>query len=1040
MDGSKYAARRTVGHLGPTEPLDGALLSTRPILVTALAWGFALPLAGGAQPEPNPPIRAEPALGTIEVDGRLDEPDWARAEHFEDFVQSFPDEGGADGAPGVGAGEEEVEAEGHEDRHPQHRRPVQGDEDPEEGERPGGVGGADGLVVPGEGQVGDVEQEQPEAEEEQERGRAAGRAEPEPHPPIQALRATGPIRTDGRLDEPDWARAEPFSDFVQSFPDEGAPPTQRTEVRVLYDARTLYVGIRCYDTEHTRIVRPLGRRDKIVGADAVAVFVDPNRDGRTGAMFYVSAGRVLADALIYDDEQQSLDWDAVWEGAAAILSDGWSAELAIPFSALRFPEAPVQTWGFGVQREIGRSHEKSATVLLPRAGRGLMSRLGHLTGIEDIRPGLDLEVTPYAAARVALQPLHRDVYTPDPRVWNPSADLGADLNMRLGSRLTLTGAVNPDFGQVEADEIILNLTGFETYFPEKRPFFTQGLDLFQPVGAGFEQQVPHQMFYSRRIGLDAPILGAAKLVGRVSDRVQLGLLDAVTTGTGTRGGAGYPDTPHAEDAAGRGPRWSWSQPFRIAPERAYPVVAPATVNHLAGVLRLEAAERVSVGLQGTSAHALGKRCRLSAADLDLLSDAAADNQRPGVCDAPQGQALALDVNATTAGGEWYLYGQGSASRADGPTERILADGTSLRPGDLGLGAYLRAGRRGGEPWRLDLGWSWSSPRHDLDASGYQRTQNEQEAKATLKFFRPNGGGLFHEWTALAGGYGRYTIDGRGLPRGRGAFLGVDARLKAPYLWLEWRVYWDEVQYDVRAIALTGIPLRRPGAVGSGLYFATDEARPVWLEGWAGASKNTPFPPAGAPWEPGLYLATGLRPHPRLETRLGLNYDPGRWAIRYVGDLGPDPYRPVCPAGTCTYPFAALRAPSLSLVLRQLVVITPRLTFQVYGQLLTASGRYGPFWQASRPLGDRTPIERSDLLPAPTDSSADFHDSRLVVDAVLRWEWRLGSILYVVYARDQAELPWDAVLPASAPRSLAPRLTRGPTTDSFLVKWSWWFPI
>lgn len=880
-------------------------MSTRPILVTALAWGFALPLAGGAQPEPHPPIRAERALGTIEVDGRLDEPDWARAEHFEDFVQSFPDE--------------------------------------------------------------------------------------------------------------------------------GEPPSQPTEVRVLYDARTLYVGVRCLDSERARIVRPPGRRDKVVASDSVTVVVDSNHDHRGGFLFHVNAGGVLADALVYDDEQLSFDWDAAWEGAAAEMPDGWSAEIAIPLSVLRFPEAKVQTWGFGVQREIGRSHEKAATVLLPRSGRGVVSRLGHLTGLEDIRPGLDLEVTPYLAARLGYVPLHADPAHPSPRVLNPSADAGADLNLRLGSRLTLTGAVNPDFGQVEADQIILNLTNFELFVPEKRPFFTQGLDLFQPVGAGFEERVPHQMFYSRRIGLDSPILAAAKLVGRVSDRLQMGLLDALTLGAGIRGASRAASPEEAESAAGSGPRLSWSQPFRIAPERASPAVAPATVNHFAGVLRLEAAERLVVGLQGTAALALEKPCALSEATLDALPD----NRRPAVCDAAAGQALALDVNATSSDGEWYLYGQGSASRADGgPPQRTLADGTRLGRGDAGLGAYLRAGRRGGEPWRFDLGWSWSTPRLDLDSTGFQRTQNEQEVKGTLKFVRPNGGGAFHEWTLLAGGYTRFTTDGRDLPRGRGAFLGFDARLKRPWLWAEWRATFDDGQYDVREIAQTGIPLRRPRWTGTSLYLGGDEALPVFVEGWAGLQKNRPFPPARAPFGLAFYLGGAFRPHPRLETRLGLNYDPGAFAVRYLADAGPNPLDPAACAAGCSHPFAALRAPSLSLVLRQLFVLSRRLTFQIYGQLFSASGRYGPFWQVVRGPGDRSPVEPGELRPAAAPPiTADFHDSRLILNAVLRWEWRLGSTLFLVYARDQAELPWSA--PEPPPHGIAPRsLGPGATSDTLLMKVSW----
>jgi hypothetical protein len=869
----------------------------------------------------------------------------------------------------------------------------------------------------------------------------------EPHPPMRATRLAGTIVVDGRLDEADWARAEPFDAFVQSFPTEGAPPSQRTEVRVLYDDRTLYVGIRCHDTEAGRVLAPLGRRDKPPASDNVQVVIDANLDRRTAVFFQVTAGGVLADAPFYDDDRQNFDWDAVWDGAAALEHDGWSAELAIPISVLRFPAAPVQTWGFGVQREIGRSHERSATVLLPRNARGVVSRLGTLTGMEGLRPGLDLEVTPYLAARLAHAPLHGDASYPRPRVWNPAADVGADLNMRLGSRLTLTGALNPDFGQVEADQIILNLSTYEQFFPEKRPFFNQGLDLFQPPGTGFEDRVPQQMFYSRRIGLDTPILGAAKLVGRVSDRVEVGLLDAVVSGSGIRGAAGQGSMEAAESSAGSGPRWSFTRPFHLAPERSLPVVDPVTVNQLAGVVRVEAAERLVLGLQGTSALPGGPRCVLTSQALDALPD----NQRPAGCDTFGGNALALDFNTTSQDGEWYAYGQAAGSQVvGGRPSRTLADGIELRRGDTGLGSYLRAGRRGGEPWRVELAWNYASPRQDLNASGYQRTQNEQAGSAVLKYTRPSGNALVHEYTAYGGAVARWTTDGRGLPRGAGATVGLEVLLRQPYMWLNCSLSWDDPQLDVREIDGSGVPLRRPGWNTYGCYTSTDQTRPVALEGWVGVMKNLPFPPLSAPWAQNASLVAVLRPHPRAETRLGFNYDSGAFAVRYVGDLGALPV----PGGTL-YPFASLSAPSVSLVLRQTLVLTPRLTFQLYGQLFSAAGRYGQWYTATRASGDRSTVERGQLqatsyqalaslyAAAPADRPArpDFHDTQLVLNAVLRWEYRPGSTLYAVYARSQAELPWSrGGFPdfAPAPASLAPRaLATGPATDSLLVKWAFW---
>jgi len=862
----------------------------------------------------------------------------------------------------------------------------------------------------------------------------------DPASELTAVRTIGPVQVDGRLDDPSWARAPAYDRFIQSFPGEGAPASQRTEVRVLYDASRLYIGVHCFDTHPGEIVRRLGRRDSPPASDHLVIAIDPGLDHRSANMFMVTAGGVLADGLFYDDDQSTLDWDGVWEAQVSVHGDGWTAEISIPLATFRFGEAPEQVWGFAVQRIIGRSHEKAATVLLPRNGRGVVSRLGHLTGLTGIRPGLDLELTPYLAARASLRPIHADAELPFPRVLRPSADVGLDLNLRLGSRLTLAGAVNPDFGQVEADQIVLNLSSFEQLFPEKRPFFTQGLDLFQPVGAGFEEQVPQRLFYSRRIGLDAPILAAAKVVGRIAGGLQLGLLDAVTSGSGMSGAAAAASPPAAEDAPGRGRlRWSWTQPFRLAPDGAYPLVHPPTVNHLAAVLRLEAAERLVLGLAGTSTVAARERCRLDADALDRLPD----NQRPGACDIRSGQGLALDWNATSPRGEWYTYGQWAASQvAGGPTLRTLADGTALGHGDRGGGGYLRAGKRGGEPWRFELGWAYASPRFDLNPAGFQRTQNEQEAKGTLRYARPGGGGPFHEWSVWGSAYQRWTTDRRQLARGRQAFVQAEGRFREPYLWLECRLQWDDPQHDVREIDQTGIPLQRPGWATGACYGASDDTRIAFLEGWVGVMKNQPFAPAGAPWAVGVFLGGTLRPHPRLETRLALSYEPGAYALRYLADVDPTPQG----SPRSEYYFAALEAPSLSLVLRQLLVLTPRLTFQLYAQLFTDYGRYGPYWKAIRAPGDRRPVRPADLGAANLQQtgavSQDFHDTELVVNAVLRWEYRLGSTLYLVYARNQAESPFavDPDLPERGPPStIRPRsLARGPTSDTLLVKWSWWF--
>jgi hypothetical protein len=863
--------------------------------------------------------------------------------------------------------------------------------------------------------------------------------------PLVAARLHQPLRVDGRLDEPAWAGAPVFRGFVQSFPVEGAPPTEGTEVRVLYDDHTLYVGVKCLDSRPDDIVSPLGRRDRPASSDSVQVIIDSNHDHRTAVLFVLTAGGVQADGLVYDDDRVTFDWDAVWEGAVALLPDGWSAEFAIPLAVLRYSDAPAQRWGFGVQREVGRTHEKSATVLFPRSGRGIASRLGHLDGIEGIVPSSDLELVPYLAARFVQRP--RNLQQPAGSGWavEPIGDAGVDFQAKLGPSLRLTGAVNPDFGQVEADQIILNLSRFEVFFPEKRPFFNQGLDIFRPVGDGQEAQVPQQMFYSRRIGLDTPILGAAKLVGRAGDRVQLGILDTLVAGTSRPPGAEPGDVDSTL-------RWSWLQPLRLAPGSAYPfhrpleaspLVAPVTRNYLAAVARFNAGERLTLGSQITSALPLASRCTVDAEapPADPKNVLTSPWQVRGAqCDAVGGNAAALDFNATTADGEWYAYGQGALSQsAGGPPVRTLPDGIHLDRGDLGTGAFLRAGRRGGEPWRLELYWSWASPRLDLNAVGFQRAQNLQEAKAIVRYTRPTGWGPFHDYTFAALAKGSWTTDGSGLDRGHGFQAAADGLLKDSYVNLAFRVAYDNARFDTREITRVTVggatvgarkALERPSWWTFSGALTTDPgaAAGIDVEYWVG--KNRPAPPLDAPWFLGAIATLRLRPHPRAETQLGLSLDYSVFANRYVGDLESDPDHWV---------FGQLVAPQLSLTLRQLLVLTPRLTFQLYGQLFTDYGKYTRFFVADRNLAV---VRLSDLTPSGPpragggNVAVDFRDAQLLVNAVLRWEYRPGSTLYLVYGRNQAQDD-TLELPSSSEHRLAVHAL-GPANDTLMVKWSCWF--
>ncbi|HYG68146.1 MAG TPA: DUF5916 domain-containing protein [Anaeromyxobacteraceae bacterium] len=843
---------------------------------------------------------------------------------------------------------------------------------------------------------------------------AAGAAAP--GDPLTAVRRTGAIAVDGRLDESDWRGAPVFDGFTQHFPIEGAAPSNPTEVRVLHDDRTLYVGVRCADAAPGGIVKAMGRRDDAPKSDLVLVAIDSMNDRRMAYVFVVTAAGVQEDAILFDDDRMSKDWDAVWEGAASNGGHGWEAELAIPLSALRFSNAPVQTWGMGVKRVIQRAHEDLLSFRQPRSARGSVRYLNPLVGLSDLAPTRELSISPYTAARVAIRPEDEDDLALG-RVTDPIADFGLDLRTGIGRGLTLQGTFNPDFGQVEADQLIQNLSTYELFFPEKRPFFTEGMDLFEPV-APANRRAPFQLFYSRRIGLDAPILGAAKLTGKAIGDLQVGVLEAVVTGDGFGGGEG------------RRLRWARSQPLHLGPADALPSLEPARRNFFTGVARWQPGPTRSFGATIASALPLESAC--TQAEVDLAD--ANDDDWPAKCEANVGNAAGFDWSVRSPDQEWFFLGQTAASHAlGGAPRRTLADGTVLERGDLGYGGYLAAGKHAGEPWRFEVHYEHASPRLQLNSVGFQRTQNEAVARGILRFTRPQGGGPFHEYILFGGTEGRWTTDGRGLLRGQQFWGGFEAQLRS-FHWFGCTGWRNAAAWDVREISESGIAYGRPMDVGGECFVSTDGGRPILFEGafeWGRAVAAGPVPSASGWTAVGL---VAVRPHPRVETRVELRYGEDRHQARHLDDDG------------STILLADLFTPSASVLVRQQVVLTPKLTLQAYGQLFSSYGRYGPYYRAPAG-GDR--VEMEDLEPGfagfTLDGAAvtgdqlaaeyDFRDVALNLNFVARWEYRLGSTVYLVYTRAQAE-PEPTGIPS---RAIGPHaLAQGPTTDTVLVKWSYFF--
>ncbi|HEU4681174.1 MAG TPA: DUF5916 domain-containing protein, partial [Gemmatimonadales bacterium] len=292
---------------------------------------------------------------------------------------------------------------------------------------------------------------------------------------VRASRTRSSIALDGTLSESAWAGASAVSDFTQREPDEGAPATERTEVRVLYDDDALYVGARLYDRNPDSVMAQLARRDRIVSADRFIVFLDSYYDRRTGFFFGINAAGTLYDGTLYNDDWESDTWDGVWQGSAVRDSLGWTAELRIPYSQLRFQRQKAHRWGINFKREIARRNERDYLVRTPSNGSGFVSRFADLVGIEEVSPPPRLEILPYATTRAEY--LSHEAADPFNDGSRLGAGVGGDLKLGIGSNLTLDATVNPDFGQVEVDPAVVNLSDVETFFDERRPFFVEGASI-----------------------------------------------------------------------------------------------------------------------------------------------------------------------------------------------------------------------------------------------------------------------------------------------------------------------------------------------------------------------------------------------------------------------------------------------------------------------------------------------------------------------------------------------------------------------------------
>jgi hypothetical protein len=780
-----------------------------------------------------------------------------------------------------------------------------------------------------------------------------------------AVRATGPIELDGRLDESAWQSAPVTDSFTQINPDEGKPASQKTEVRVLYDAQALYVGVRLHDTG--QIIARLGRRDMPLGdSDWFGLMIDSYHDHRTAFGFDVNPAGVRRDEVKTIDVDDN-SWDAVWKVATRVDSAGWTVEYRVPFSQLRFSNDSVQTWGIQFERLIGRNQEYAVSTFIPKSIRGGVPQYGHLEGLHDIPAGKRLEVLPYVVSKAEYIDRGLNPYR-DGSEYELSA--GVDLRYRVASNLTLSATFNPDFGQVEVDPAVINLGVYETFFDEKRPFFLEGNEIFD-FGAGGTSG--GRLFYSRRIGRapslapptplsDVPttttILGAGKLSGKVAGW-SLGALTAVTAREEAR----------FRDDEGRDDR------MPVEPLSGY-VVTRARRELNGG--------RSLVG--GT----------LTAVKRDLDTGPLRDNFRSSAL------AGGVDFRHEWANRSWFVRGDAEFSRISGNATSILAvqrasnhyfqrpdathlDLDSTATSLFGYSMNAELTKQAGEHWRGSLAGALTSPGYEVNDLGYSYRTDRRDVEAGIQYLENTPGKVFRNWQLS--GDSRFERNYANQPIQTLATFAASART-LDYWYLEMHLQRSFEAVDDRLTRGGPIAIR-PAANRVGAYVSSDVRQPVTgvLEFFG---EKSDF--GGWSWNSGLTL--GLKTSTRWNLSIGPTILRMKSPAQYVATI-PDPsYEPTFGA---RYLFAPIRQTEVGLETRLNVTFTPALSLQTYIQPLISSVDYGDAIQLVR-------AHSFEFEPSATSvPDLDFNVRSLRGNAVLRWEWRPGSTIYVAWQQSRQDV-------------------------------------
>lgn len=813
------------------------------------------------------------------------------------------------------------------------------------------------------------------------------RASHDPKQPVYTTSRLSAVRPviDGKLDDECWKKGTWAGDFHQYIPNEGAAPTWPTVFNIQYDDKYIYAAIRAFDGEPGKMQRYSGLRDEFSG-DMVGVNFDSYHSFKTGFEFTISSWGQKVDLILFNPENWDMNWNAVWNGKTGMEDSAWVAEIEIPLSQLRYSKEDEQIWGLHVWRWINRLQEESDWEYQTKTGPGVIYNFGELRGIKGLKKSQRLEIMPYSLGE--LETMKKEPGNPfaeKGRNWSGNA--GLDAKIGISSNFTVDLTLNPDFGQVESDPSVMNLTAFETFYEEKRPFFLEGLTIFDYK---FDNQ---SLFYSRRIGhspsynfdpaagsfVDSPdmtnILSAVKLSGTTSNELSVGVVQSITAN----------EFATVYDSEGN---------------KSHTKVEPLTNYTVARIQKGYNGANTTIGGIVTSVNR-----KIDEVQLDFLTD----NAFTG----------GLDLMHQWNGKEFFLDAKLIGSYLNGSNESItrLQESSARyyqRPGadyvryDTslnalgGYGGKIKIGKGSKGFWRYSTGATWLSPGVELNDLGYMNTADEINNENEIGYFVTNPVSIFRSYKINLEQFNTWNFEGRFL--GLGGHLAFNSELKNQW-GLNLNLIYHSEGIDTKVLR-GGYDMMMPYSIYTFGELRTDYSKKI------SAGLEYSYESGGNNSMSRYQLSPGLtlRPLRSVKIRLSADYERNTNDLQYITSFDyQDDKR---------YILGTIDQNTFGLTFRMDINITPEFSIQYYGSPFISHGTYSDYKYVTDPesdsYSDRFKLyeyevmndgsirldENNDFVTDYSIGDPDFNFHQLRSNFVAKWEYRLGSFIYFVWSTEK----------------------------------------